>query len=105
MDVGLKIKEYIDHRLYRPELGVTSVAERFGVSDSYLRHSFRSSYGISPCSYIKKCRIENAKVLLQTGYYTIGQVAAQCGFESLSYFSAEFHRSVGCSPREYMNKK
>ncbi len=102
---ALAIKEYIDRRLNRSELGVSAVAERFGVSDSYLRRFFRSAFGISPGAYIKKSRIENAKILLQTGYYTIGQVASQCGFESLSYFSAEFHRSVGCSPREYMNKK
>ncbi len=101
----LVIKEYIDHHLNRPELGISAVAERFGVSDSYLRRSFRSCFGISPGAYIKKCRIENAKILLQTGYYTIGEVAAQCGYESLSYFSADFHRMVGCSPREYMNKK
>ncbi len=101
----LAAKEYLDTHLGCSDLGVTMVAQRLGISDSYLRRSFRISFGISPGAYIKKCRIENAKILLQTGYYTISQVATQCGFESLSYFSAEFHRLVGCSPSVYMNKK
>ena len=60
---------------------------------------------MSPMAYIKRTRIENARLLLRTGYFTVGEVAAQCGFESLSYFSYEFHRMTGMTPGECIREQ
>jgi two-component system response regulator YesN len=49
-------------------------------------------------------RIENAKAYLRTGLFSVTEVATKCGFDSISYFSCEFHRIVGMTPREYVAK-
>ncbi len=83
-------------------LTVGQLAEQAGVSETYFRREFREYFGTSPSAYLKKIRIENARLLLSTGYYTVSEVAARCGFQSLSYFSYEFHRLTGQTPTEAM---
>ena len=62
------------------------------------------SYFLSPIGYIKKVRMDNARLLLRTGYYSVSETARKCGFESLTYFSGEFHRMTGRTPTEYMRE-
>ena len=93
-------KEYIDHRFGDVNLSVSLLAEAAGVSEAYFRREFRTCFGMTPMAYIKKTRLDNARLLLRTGYFTVSEVAAQCGFDSLSYFSYEFHRMTGMTPSE-----
>lgn len=85
-----------------PALTVARLAEEAGVSEVYFRREFGECFGMAPSAYIKNIRIENAKAYLRTGYYTVTETAMRCGFDSISYFSAEFHRHVGMTPREYI---
>ena len=94
-------KEHIDFGFSDPSLSVSGLAQEMGVSEAYFRRLFFDAYGIAPNAYIKKTRIENAKALLRTGYYTVTETAIRCGFDSISYFSYEFHRTTGVTPREY----
>lgn len=97
----IKAKEYIHKNLSSQDLSVSAVAQHISVSDVYLRREFKKAFGIQPGAYIKTTRIDSAKLLLKTGYYTVGEVAERCGFGSMSYFSYEFHREVGIPPGEY----
>ena len=95
------VKNYIDENLCDPTLRVSALAEIFGTSEVYFRREFNKYYGATPVEYIKKQRIEHACRLLRTQLYTIAEVATRSGFDSISYFSSEFHKAMGCSPREY----
>ncbi len=97
-----KVKEYIDKSFQNPTLSVSLIAEKFGISEVYLRREFKASFDITPLSYINKIRLENAKAMLKTGYYSVGTVSENCGYLSLSYFSYAFRNAVGLSPSEYM---
>lgn len=83
-------------------LTIAALAKEAGVSDVHFRKEFKHYYGVSPISYLKQVRIENAKQLLRSGYYTVTDVALECGFESISYFSYEFKRLTGVSPTTYL---
>jgi len=96
-------KRYIDENITDSSLRIRDLAERSGVSEVYFRREFSRFYGASPLEYIKRKRIETAKILLQTGMYSVTDVAFRSGFESSSYFSSEFRRLTGLSPREYGN--
>jgi len=95
-------KKAIDRSFGDANLTVGQLAEQAGVSETYFRREFRECFGTSPSSYLKKIRIENARLLLSTGYCTVSEVAVRCGFQSLSYFSYEFHRLTGHTPTEAM---
>ena len=97
-------KKYLDDHICDSELRVSALAELYGCSEVYFRSEFRKCYHISPMEYIKKSRIEIACRLLETRLYSITEVALQAGFDSISYFSAEFRRMTGCSPRDYQKQ-
>lgn len=97
-------KYYIDKNYGTADLSVKYLADRAGVSEVYFRKEFRQRMGMTPLAYIRSVRMENAKSLLRTGYFTVSETAERCGFSTLSYFCAEFHRFSGTSPGEYLKK-
>ena len=101
----LRCKEYLDENVCDTTLRVSTLAEMCGVSEVYFRAEFKKFYGSSPLEYIKKRRIEIARQLLSTGLYNVTQVAERAGFDSVSYFSAEFRRLTGETPSHYGSKQ
>lgn len=97
-------KKYLDEHICEPDLRVSSLASLYGCSEVYFRSEFRKCYHDSPLEYIKKRRLEIACHLLETQLCSITEVATQAGFDSISYFSAEFRRAMGCSPRDYQKR-
>ena len=90
----------IDRCFGDPDLTISRLAAEAGVSEAYFRREFKHYFDVTPMAYLKKTRLDNARLLLSSGYYSISEVAAQCGFDSLSYFSYEFHRLTGKTPTE-----
>ena len=97
------VKEYIDQSFTSTELRISDLAKRHKTSEVYFRREFKKYYNESPIEYIKRKRIEMACHLLRTELYSITDVALRCGFDSISYFSLEFKRYMGCSPKAYRN--
>lgn len=93
-------KLFIDRNFAVP-ITVCALAEQAKMSEVHFRNEFKRYFGVTPLSYLKDVRINNAKHLLRSGYHTVTDVAMACGFESASYFSSEFKRMVGVTPSEY----
>lgn len=100
----LRCKAYLDENVCDTALRVGTLAEMCGVSEVYFRREFKKFYGASPLEYIKKRRVEIACQLLSTGLYNVTQVAERAGFDSVSYFSAEFRRLMGQTPSQYQSR-
>lgn len=83
------------------QLSVSALADRCGISEAYLRRLFVERYGVSPKEYAIQLRIDYAKRLLQSGQFSVGEVAQMCGYAEPCHFSREFSKRVGNSPREY----
>jgi len=77
------------------------LAREASFSRSRFSALYQRTFGVSPIEHLIRVRIERARQLLQQGRHTVGQVAALCGFDHLSYFTRAFRRRVGCTPREY----
>ncbi len=97
-------KSFIDKN-YNEQIFVHVLAKEAGISEVHFRNEFKRCFGTSPLEYIKAVRINNAKQLLVSGYHSVSEVATMCGFDSISYFSYEFKRLTGKTPKEYMNGK
>ena len=98
-------KHRIDTDYGDPALKVSELAADAGISEVSFRREFRTAFGLPPLAYIKKVRMENAKSLLMTGYYSVTKAATLCGFDNVGYFSYEFHRSTGMTPREFIRQR
>ncbi|MGH2559654.1 MAG: helix-turn-helix domain-containing protein, partial [Thermomicrobiales bacterium] len=51
--------------------------------------------------FVNDLRLERAALLLRTTTQEITEIAAECGFDSLSYFYRLFGRRFGASPRAF----
>ena len=75
------------------------------ISEVYFRRIFKKEFGISPQKYIVSLRIQNAKALIDAGYFSLQEVAYLSGYSDYKYFSVEFKRVMGASPSEYNDSK
>ena len=94
----------IDADFADADLGIREIAEAVGVSDSYLRRAFGRAYGESPLEYLMRVRVQSAKTLLESEYFTVSEIAVRCGFHSLSYFIQSFRAQTGETPGAYRKR-
>jgi AraC-like DNA-binding protein len=99
-----EVASYMDLRLTgRVKRG--ELAERANVSESTLAAAFRAVTGLAPMDYLIERRLARARQHLATGRTPVAEIAARVGIPDVFYFSKLFRRRVGCSPREYRNRR
>ena len=80
-------------------LSLTELAKYAGVSQATLYRLFREYFHSSPINYFLEQKMEKAKALLQ--YFPVKQVAGMLNFSSPQYFSNEFRKRYGVSPKNF----
>ncbi|MBQ8606509.1 MAG: helix-turn-helix transcriptional regulator [Clostridia bacterium] len=96
-----KSTDYLLAHYRRPELSIKEIAEKSFVSEVYFRKLFKEHYGISPQKYIIRLRIQYAKELISSGYYSLKEIALMSGYTDYKYFTSEFKKQTGISPSAY----
>lgn len=91
-----KAIEYIQSHSDRT-ISLDELAQYAGMSVSTLNRSFHRYVADSPVQYIKKVRLNLAKLMLNQGQ-SVQVTASRVGYESNSQFSREFKRYFGHSP-------
>ncbi|MGG4047916.1 MULTISPECIES: helix-turn-helix transcriptional regulator [Paenibacillus] len=77
-------------------------AGRLGISTYYFCKLFRSVTEMTPMEFITRCRLQMAKQwLLERKSATIGQIAEDAGYPSVSYFNKRFMEHEGMTPSAY----
>jgi AraC family carnitine catabolism transcriptional activator len=74
------------------------------LSPRALHRLIQQHLGCSPMRYYRRLRLAAARNALFYSDLPIQDIAADCGFSSLSLFSRSFHERYGQSPREYRRK-
>jgi AraC-like DNA-binding protein len=92
---------YMREDLSRP-LAVSELADVVAMSQSNFAHLFKSATGVSPHRFVKRLRLDQARVLLVEEGLTVTEAATQVGYSSLSHFINEFKRHFGVTPRAYV---
>lgn len=87
------------------EIRVEALAEMCYLSQAQLFRLFRAETGTTPIRYRNRLRIERAREMLEDPELSVGEIAANLGFESLYYFSRIFHSHTGISPTEYRRQR
>ncbi|MBI5830991.1 MAG: helix-turn-helix transcriptional regulator [Armatimonadetes bacterium] len=62
---------------------------------------YKRFYNISPVEDLIRVRLSYAQHLLTNTTMSVGEAAAQSGFDNVCHFSRLFRRRVGCAPRHY----
>ncbi len=90
---------------WNPELSIEELAKKIGVSPAFFRREFNRVYGTSPKSYLDALRIQYAKTLLETDYFSQKEISYRCGFSDVGYFRTVFKRKIGKSIKAYLSDK
>lgn len=93
--------EYMMKNYRSSDLSVQELCKRCDISDTYFRKCFLDEFHVTPNKYLTKLRIDYAKDLLESGLYSIEQVAERSGFIEPKYFCTVFKKVVGKTPSEY----
>lgn len=94
--------EYMRQNFWDPELSIEILSKQACVSSAYYRREFNRVYGSSPKDYLDTLRIQYAKSLLETGYFSQKEIAQRCGYADVGYFRTVFKRKIGKGIREYL---
>jgi AraC family cel operon transcriptional repressor len=81
--------------------GATGFLEAAGRSQEHVCRQARRYLGLSPTQYVNRIRIQHAAMLLSGTDTPLPQLAADCGFENLSYFHKLFRQQYGTTPHGY----
>ena len=74
------------------------------MSYSWFRKMFRDYTNISPARYMQELRLQEACRLLSGTAMSIKEIAFRLGYSNALYFSAEFRRFTGESPRNFRRR-
>jgi AraC-like DNA-binding protein len=88
------------HIDYAKPLSVEEMARRASMSVAAFHHNFKLVTGSSPLQYLKRIRLDRARLLMAHDGYNASTAARAVGYESASQFSREFKRLFGMTPVE-----
>lgn len=102
-ELMLRLAPYFkDHN--RKDVTMDWVSRRCGMSVMPLIRLLSENIYRSPYYTMRLFRLAQACKLLQTGNYTVDQVANQCRFASPNFFIACFYHQYRITPKEYLER-
>lgn len=94
--------EYIRENFHR-DIGLPDVAEKLGITQSYLSRLFKEKTSYTFLEYLTCYRLRKALKLLQERSLKISAIAHQTGFRDHGYFTQLFRRYMGVTPGQFRN--
>ncbi len=98
------IIHFIENNLSDNSISNTSLAQKAGISEVYLRKLFISNLGVTPKQYILDLRLKKAKQLLTDTNHTVTTISEKCGFSNPYHFCRIFKEKTEFTPLEYSKK-
>ncbi len=96
---------YLAEKYTDANLSLTSMAERFAMSESALSRLFKNSVGENFSTYLENLRLNEAKVLLLNTCMPIKEIAEMVGYANNTTFYKAFRRRWGVSPSAFRGEK
>lgn len=93
------ILQHINLKIY-DTIKVTELAKQFYLSESALRRRFKEEVGISINEYVNQRKIEESKMMLQSGV-PVGEIARRLSFYDLSHYYRTFKKYTGMTPQYF----
>lgn len=100
-----EIKSYIKMHCLDSSFSVSTLAEEFFISYSYLSKIFKNATNITLISYIAKQKMNHARHLLKTTRYSAYEICFMSGFNSYTHFLYAFKSMYGYTVSEFRSKK
>lgn len=89
---------------YAGDITLEEVARVFDYSPNYLSRMFRKYAGITFKSYVQNIRLEYALKELESGKYSITEIAVRSGFSGSKALARAFQKKYGMLPSKYRSR-
>lgn len=104
-DLVTQANKIVESNYYNPELNVSYIAGKIGVSPNYLSSSYRKLTSIKLTEYIQDVRMAMARDKLINTDMLVSDIARACGFRyNVGYFQQLFKRKHGLTPTHFREK-
>ena len=100
VDIVKAVSEYVSTQFMK-RITIDSLSEQFDIPTSTLKRCFKGVFGTTIHQYLKECRINAAKRLLQDSDQSILEIANAVGYENGSKFTSAFKEATGVTPSAY----
>ena len=104
VDIVKAVNEHISTQFMK-RITIDSLSDQFDIPTSTLKRCFKGVYGTTIHHYLKECRINAAKHLLQESDQSILEIANAVGYENGSKFTSAFKEATGVTPSAYRKVK
>ena len=94
------VLKYIENN-YMQKITIGDIAAAVGFSESHFMRYFKETMGTSFVEYLRDYRLTIASRLLTSSDSSILNIAAETGFENLSYFNRVFKEKYKMTPRQF----
>jgi len=98
-----KLIAVIEEGMENREFGVDMLADRIGMSQSVLYKKVKALTDMTVNDFSKSIRLKKAAQLLKQTGYNVYEISSLVGFIDPRYFTKEFKKQFGQTPREYLN--
>lgn len=100
-DFEEQILQYLEEHYYDKDLSLTSLADKFAVTPSYLSRFFKNHIGCSFIKYLHGIRLGKAKQMLLSYDHTIADIADNVGYIDSHSFIRAFKKYENMTPGQY----
>lgn len=91
---------FIEHN-FMNKISLDDIIRRGNMSLSTANRAFREAMDMTPIDYLMKVRLESAVKLMKTTKLSLLEISERSGFSDSNYFSKQFRKIMGNSPRAY----
>lgn len=84
------------------DFSLDQLAEKANYSKYHFSREFNTKIGMSISQYIQERRFTYAVQMLSNTEKSITDIAFECGFNSLAYFTKKFKERYSITPKEYI---
>lgn len=95
------VLEIINENLANPEFNVEKLAAKVFISRTLFYKKIKGITGYQPVELIRMMRLKKAAKFIETGEFTVSEVAYMVGYNDIRYFSTSFKKQFGISPSQY----
>ena len=96
-------REILLARLHNPPT-VAEIARTVGTNSRKLGEGFNDLFGMPVYAFVKRQRLQAARVMLESGETSVAVVAHRLGYQP-QHFATEFKRRFGMSPSQFAGKR
>lgn len=100
----IKIQDYIINNYHDPDLCLTKISDKFGISENYFSYLFKKEVSENFSTYLERLRMAKAKEIILETDTSLSTLYQYLGYNNAASFRRAFKKNYGVSPKEMRDK-